>query len=42
MLLERGYEGWISLESRRHEGETVDATLARELGLLRRWFRLRE
>jgi sugar phosphate isomerase/epimerase len=40
MLLERGYDGWVSLESCRHDGETVDATLARELALLRRWFRL--
>ena len=42
MLLERGYDGWVSLESCRHGGETIDATLARELSLLRRWFRMRE
>ena len=42
MLLERGYDGWVSLESCRHNGETIDATLARELSLLRRWFRMRE
>ena len=37
MLLERGYDGWVSLESCMHDGESVDQTLARELGLLRRW-----
>jgi sugar phosphate isomerase/epimerase len=38
MLVERGFNGWVSLESCRHAGETVDQTLARELALLRRWF----
>jgi sugar phosphate isomerase/epimerase len=40
LLLDRGYSGWVSLESCRHDGETVDETLARELALLRRWFKL--
>lgn len=40
MLLERDYSGWVSLESCMHAGETVDQTLARELALLRRWFKL--
>ena len=40
-LLERGYDGWVSLESCMHSGETVDQTLKRELGLLRRWLNVR-
>jgi hypothetical protein len=39
-MYQRGYSGWVSLESCRHDGETIDETLARELALLRRWFKL--
>ncbi len=40
LLLERGYDGWVSLESCMHAGETVDQTLANELKTLKRWLKL--